>query len=64
MKKTAKSNIYVNEILLKSLIIRVNNKKANLYDSKHNYRCNQLLRTFLNLIQKSYKDQKITSKKT
>ena len=64
MKTTAKSNIYVNEILLKSLIIRVNNNKANLYDSKHNHRCDQLLKTFLNLIQKSYKDQKITSKKT
>lgn len=64
MKKTAKSNIYVNEVQLKSLIIRVKNRKANLYDTKHNYRCNQLIKTFLNLIQKSYKDQKITSKKT
>src|SRR5574344_1508941 len=64
MKNTAKSNIYVNELLLKSLIIRVNNKKNNNGDSVHNSRINELISTFLNLIQKSYKDQKITSKKT
>ena len=62
MKNT--TNIYVNEVKLKSLIIRVNNKKNNTGDSKHNKRINELISTFLNLIKKSYKDQKITSKKT
>ena len=62
MKNT--TNIYVNEVKLKSLIIRVNNKKNNNGDSVHNSRINELISTFLNLIQKSYKDQKITSKKT
>ena len=62
MKNT--TNIYVNEVKLKSLIIRVNNKKNNVGDSKHNKRINELISTFLNLIKKSYKDQKITSKKT
>ena len=59
-----KANIYVNEVKLKSLIIRVNNKKNNIGDSKHNKRINELISTFLNLIQRSYNDQKITSKKT
>ena len=43
-------NIYVNEVKLKSLIIRVNNKKNNVGDSKHNKRINELISTFLNLI--------------
>ena len=62
MKNT--TNIYVNEVKLKSLTIRVNNKKNNIGDSVHNSRINELVSTFLNLIQKSYNDQKITSKKT
>ena len=49
MKNT--TNIYVNEVKLKSLIIRVNNKKNNIGDSKHNKRINELVSTFLNLIQ-------------
>lgn len=62
MKK--KKHIYVNELELKSILIRVKNLRENITkDKTHNKRINQLINTFLKLNNLKYQNQESTKKK-
>lgn len=64
MKQKKKKNVYVNEVEIKSILIRVKNLRTGMnFSKKLNHRIDQMITTFLRLNDLKYPNAKLTRKK-